>query len=83
MALTQSEINKCIRNLKQQSKTLLYGSGLSKYQVIDALTALDDDYEARRSTLKGLVDTAAGETLAGNVAKAIGKAWLTMKWGGE
>jgi hypothetical protein len=83
MALTQQEINKCIQNLKNNTKQTYYNAKLSKHQAVDILNAINNDYEARRATVKTAMDTASGTTLTTAQAKSFGKAWLQMKWGGE
>ncbi len=85
MVLTNSEFASLVRFLKNDpdGKQELKNAAIIKSQLRAGFDAINDDYESRRLTVKGLIDTAMGITTTNLFAKKLGKAWLNWKFGGE
>ena len=85
MALTNSEFTSLVGLLRRDpiAKGELKSAEISKSQLRAGFDTLNEDYEDRRLTIKGLVDTAMGITTTNTFAKKLGKAWLDWKAGGE
>lgn len=83
--ISDEQSGKCRHFLHASHYSLMEAESpyLSKAQYKAALQAIEDFWEAQRTTLKGLIDTAVGATISNELAKKIGKFWLNEKWGIE
>lgn len=85
MALTNTEFGDIVRSLRSDitGKTELKSVAILKQALRAGLDAINDDYESRRLTIKGSIDTAMGITTTNAFAKKLGKAWMSWKLRGE
>ena len=85
MVLTNSEFTKLVGLFRQDPTAMseLKNAAITKSQLRAGFDAVNDDYEARRLTIKELIDADMGTTTTNAFAKKLGKAWLNWKTGGE